>query len=99
MEVEIYKLTYTKKINKKLEEKIKYWETLLEEIHSDNIRILGNYFMNNNKNRAKLLINNKKYNLKEFVNKKECTEDKFKIKIVLSKEISNISHMFEDCAI
>ena len=88
-------MIYTKQINQKLEEKIKYWETLLEEIHSDNIRILGHYFVKNNKNRAKLLINNKKYNLKEFVNKKECIEDKFKIKIVLSKEISNISRMFD----
>ena len=64
---------------------------------SDNIRILGHDFVKNNKNKAKLIINNKKYGLKDLVNYKEFTNDKIKINIILSKDISNISHMFKNC--
>ena len=54
--------------------------------------------MKNNKNKAKVIINNKKYELNELINIKEFTYDKIKINIILSKDISNISHMFKDCS-
>ena len=54
MEVERYKMIYTKNLS-----------TLFE---NDYIRILGNDFVKNNKNKGKLIINNKKYKLKEFIN-------------------------------
>ena len=53
--------------------------------------------MKNNKNKAKLIINNKKYSLKEFVNNKEFTDDKMKINMILSKDMSDMSHMFKNC--
>ena len=63
MEVERYKMTFIKYINKKLKRKItnSYIEKEIEgEMLSDNIRILGHDFVKNNKNKAKLIINNKK---------------------------------------
>ena len=53
--------------------------------------------MKNNKNKGKLIINNKKYKLKEFINSNEIKNDIIKINIILSKEISNISHLFDNC--
>ena len=53
--------------------------------------------MKNNKNKGKLIINNKKYKLKEFINFKEFKDGKIKINIILSKELSNISHIFDNC--
>ena len=101
MEVERYKMTFTKKINEKelngeiyemdIEQKVKH------EMIGGNIRILGHDFVKNNKNKAKLIINNKKNRLKELVNKKEFTDDKIKINMILSKDISNISNMFKNC--
>ena len=56
MEVERYKMNYTKIISEKLKWKLPY--DLLELIDkSDNIRILGNDFVKNNKNKGKLIIN------------------------------------------
>ena len=100
MEVERYKMILTTKVNKELKDKItKFYigQKLKKEIYSDNIRILGHDFVKNNKNKAKLIINNKKYGLKDLVNYKEFTNDKIKINMILSKDISNISHMFKNC--
>ena len=100
MEVEKYKMIYTTKIKKELKDKItKFYigQKLKKEIYSDNIRILGHDFVKNNKNKAKLIINNKKYGLKDLVNYKEFINDKIKINMILSKDISNISHMFKNC--
>ena len=100
MEVERYKMIFTTKINKELNDKIAQiyiGPKLKKEIYSYNIRILGQDFVKNNKNKAKLIINNKKYGLKELVNNEDLTKDKIKIIMILSKDISNVSHMFEDC--
>ena len=93
-------MIYITKMNKKLEEKMKHLNNeIKEEIRSNNIRILGHDFVKNNKNKAKLIINNKKIKLKELINSKEIQSDKIKINmIILNKELSNISHMFENCA-
>ena len=72
-------------------------DKLYNEKGSDNIRILGKDFVKNNKNKGKLIINNKKYKLKEFINSNEIKNDIIKINIILSKEISNISHLFDNC--
>ena len=100
MEVEKYKMIYTTKIKKELKDKIDYLfikQKVKDEMLNDNIRILGHDFVKNNKNKAKLIINNKKYGLKESANKKKFTNDKIKINMILSKDISNISHMFKNC--
>ena len=54
-------------------------------------------FVKNNKNKGKLIINNKKYKLTKFINVKEFKDDIIKINMILSKELSNISHLFENC--
>ena len=78
MEVERYKIIYTTKINKIIENALKNLINVIKrkqkikgEIYSDNIRILGHEFVKNNKNKVKLIINNKKYRLKELINSKE----------------------------
>ena len=100
MEVERYKMIYTKKISEKLKWKLSFFD--LEELfdkenENDNIRLLGKDFVKNNKNKIKLIINNKKYKLKEFINSNEIKNDIIKINIIVSKEISNISHLFDNC--
>ena len=99
MQVEKYKMIYIKNTNKNLEDVLKYYyirKKVKDEIESDNIRILGKAFVKNNKNKAKLIINNKKYNLKEFINSQEIKDDKIKINMILNKDLSNGSHMFEN---
>ena len=99
MEVERYKMIYTKKINEELKLKKHYIvrNIIDKENKSDNIRLLGKDFLKNNKNKGKLIINNKKYELKEFINSNEIKGDKIKIYMILSKELSNISHIFDNC--
>ena len=81
MEVERYKMIYTKIISEKLKWKLpNYVKRLIEkENESNNIRILGNDFVKNNKNKGKLIINNKKNKLKEFINSNKIKGDKIKI--------------------
>ena len=95
--MEKYKMIYTKNINEELEKELLYESEIMKEIKSDNIRILGHDFVKNNKYKAKLIINNKKYKLKEFINGKEFKDDKINISIILSKGLSNISHIFDKC--
>ena len=98
MEFERYKMIYLKKISQNMKVDLEgYNQELMEEIQNDNIRILGDYFVKNNKNKAKLIINNKKNQLKKFINSKEIQDDKLKINIILNKELSNVSHMLENC--
>ena len=100
MEVERYKMIYKTTINKELKNKLlnKYTNKIFkEEILSDDIRILGEAFVKNNKNKVKLIINNKKYKLKEFINSKEFKNNKMKINIILNKGLSNFSHIYANC--
>ena len=103
MEEEKYKMIYKIKINKILEDKVRDLikeQNIKKELTSNYIRILGHDFVKNNKNKAKLIINNKKYKLREFINYKnikEFTIDKLKIEMILSKDLSNISYIFENC--
>ena len=96
MEVEGYKMIYKIKANEEFMEDINK-EDIRKIKKINNNRILGNYFVKNNKNKALLIINNKKYKLKEFINPKEFKGDKIKINIILSKDWLNISHIFENC--
>ena len=89
MEVSIYKLIYKTKIDKKLEDKILHADIepkVKKEFKSNKyIRILGHYFVKNNKNKAKLVINNKKSKLKELVyyvrGPEKFKDDKLKINL------------------
>ena len=99
MEVERYKMIYTKKINEELKSVLPYEvrKIIKKENKSYNIKILDNIFVKNNKNKGKLIINNKKYKLKEFININEIKNNIIKINMILSKELSNISHLFDNC--
>ena len=98
MEVEIYKMTYKKYMDKKsLDFLFEYLDR--ESFHKYRHRtlILGKEFVQNNGNKGKLVIDNKKCVLKEFIRNKEIEKDKLKIGIVLSKDIYNKSYMFKNC--
>jgi len=102
MEDKIYKMIYLGNTDKILKDKIKYpikEQTIIEELASNKIRILGHDFVKNNKNKAKLIINNKKHKLEEFINInkniKEFGVDKLKIGIILYNGLSNISCFFK----
>ena len=101
MEVDIFKMIYTKENTKKLRDNIKNYnninETIQEEILNENYRILGHDFVKNNKNKAKLVKNNKKCELKEFINGKEFNDEQMKVKMILNKKLLNMSYLFQDC--
>ena len=54
-------------------EKDKFWEDI---IYKRKLRIIGEYFCRNNKNKGKLIINNKKSEIKEFINIDNITKEK-----------------------
>ena len=57
--------------------------------------IFGKKFVENNKNKEKIIFGNKKYKLKEFINIENIKEKKeIKIKLILSKNCQNKSFMF-----
>ena len=62
-----------------------------------NLRILGEYFCRNNKNKGKLIINNKKTSLKEFIEITNIKEKRIKIKMILNKNLYAKNHMFNNC--
>ena len=65
--------------------------------NSKYLRILGEYFCRNNKNKGRLIINNKKYYLKEFIEIKNMKEKIIKIKMLINKNLYDKSYMFNDC--
>ena len=64
---------------------------------NDTIRIFGEEFVKNNRNKAVICINNKKYKLGEYLSKKNFTENTFRIKLIPKDNIYNTSYMFKDC--
>ena len=70
------------------------------EINQNNniIRILGEEFVRNNKNKGKIAYKNKKYSLQELFPLKNELNDKLKIQILLNKNCYNKSYMFKDCS-
>ena len=103
MEIERYKMIYSKvkTLDGLLNGNGDYQKfdnkKTLNEIMNDDIRILGECFAKRNINKAKIIIKNKKYILKEYINSNKFLDDKMKINIILSKDLSDISHMFENC--
>ena len=60
-------------------------------------RILGDEFVKNNENRAKLIINNKKFYLQNKITIKKRRIYELKIKMILITNLYNKSYMFKDC--
>ena len=66
----------------------------------EQIRILGKYFVNNNKNKAKLIYKNKKYELKQLfsdIDKNYKNKDDIKLKLIGINNITNMSEIFFEC--
>ena len=65
-----------------------------KEISEDKkLRLFGNTFIKNNKNKSKILMNGHLKELKNFIN----TEDIIKIKLLSLENIDDLSEMFYDC--
>ena len=72
-----------------------------KETKEEVIRILGKYFVKQNKNKCKIIYNNKKYKLKEYFDeidinyKKDIKE--IKLKLIGIDNITNMKKMFYGC--
>ena len=65
---------------------------------NEDIRILGEEFVRNNKNKGRIIYKNKNYSLVGKFKTKNITKNTLKIKILLSKNCYNKSFMFSDCS-
>ena len=74
--------------------KDKFWSDIK---YKCKLRIMGEYFCRNNKNKGKLIINNKKSEIKKFINIKNINKEQIKIKMLLNNNLYNKSYMFKDC--
>ena len=63
-----------------------------------NIRIFGFYFVENNKNICKIIINDKEYELSERYNVKNNKNDELKIKLKGIDNVINMNSMFSGCS-
>ena len=72
-------------------------EFYLDDIDKSKLRILGEYFCRNNKNKGKFIINNIKSEIKEFINIENINKEQIKIKMLLNNNLYNKSYMFKDC--
>ena len=61
------------------------------------LNVIGEDFVKNNRNKAKLIINNKKCYLKEFIQINNFQKENIKIYMILSRDICNLSYMFKNC--
>ena len=65
----------------------------------DRIILFGRQFVENNKEKCKIIIDNKEQEINEyyFINENEEEKDILKIKLKEIKKITNMSYMFNDC--
>jgi len=64
----------------------------------DKIRIFGDIFVKNNKTNFQMIINDKNYSLDSFYKiKKEKENEILKIQLKQIKNVTNLSHMFNEC--
>ena len=64
------------------------------------VRLFGNYFVNNNKEKCKIIYNNKEYELKEYFNdidKEYNNKNEIKIKLKGINNVTNMGTMFLGC--
>ena len=66
---------------------------------SNYIRILGEEFVKNNKNKGYIIYKHKKYPLQGLLAFQHPKNDKLKIQMLLSKDCYNKSCMFKDCSL
>jgi len=68
--------------------------------NENSIHIFGKKFVENNKDKCKIEFENKEYELKEYFNIKDYTNNKLnkiEMKLKYIKNITNMSYMFCDC--
>ena len=75
---------------------LEIYKMLYNRANNNNLRILGNNFVKNNKNKGKLIVNNKKQKITEFINIILINDNRIKIKLLLSKNIPNKSCLCRD---
>ena len=101
----IYKPNENKKEKKEEMKKLKEEDDFLlddeKEYTEDVIRILGKYFVKQNKNKCKIIYNNKKHKLKEYFDEIDKNYNhkikEIKLKLVGINNITNMEQMFYGC--
>jgi len=69
-------------------------------INSQKVKILGSMFINNNKDKCKIIYKNKIYELREYfeeINTNYNHKDSFKLKIIFFNNIINMNSIFSEC--
>ena len=64
---------------------------------NNKLRILGEEFVKNNKNKGRIIYKNKIYPLQDLFLLKNIKDEKLKIYMLLSKNCCNKSSMFNNC--
>jgi len=77
----------------------KYLMTYEIDKDQNALRVLGEEFVRNNKNKGILIYKNKKYSLKGLFEPFYIKDNKLKIKMLLIKNCYNKSFMFSDCSL
>ena len=95
--LKIFKETDDNEFIKAFNDEISSFMKNRKALNNKIIRVLGEEFIRNNRNKCKFIINNKKCNLIEFIDTSNIKEDEIKIKLLFKDNISNKSYMFEDC--
>ena len=71
---------------------------IIYNIHNEKkIKIFGKTFVDNNKDKCKILYKNQEYDLTEEFNAYNTNKDKLEIKLIGINNISTMSRMFYDC--
>ena len=68
------------------------------EENEENIRIFGHEFVENNKNKCKMIIDNKEYEITENYNITNYNNNKLEIKLKGIDNVTNMSYMFSRCS-
>jgi len=68
------------------------------KINNNNIKIFGNKFVKNNKDKLKIINSNKEYELSEYFDINNNNDEILEIKLKNINNITNASYMFYGCS-
>ena len=63
--------------------------------NTNKVRILGEDFLKNNRNKGTLIINHKKFSLKDILSTSDIKNNK--VRMLLNKSVTNRNYMFKNC--
>ena len=66
--------------------------------NQDRVKILGNQFVRNNNNICKIVYENNEYNLTEYFDCKNISDNLLKLKLKGINNVIDLSSMFEECS-